>query len=100
MFWNGVVGGLPLTTYAQGSYRLAWRGANTLVTTGYSNFERFKEATFSLKKNVYLTPVDLAQFSFRQRVYIQGVQYWVGSLKASLGDYQRAVLCEVELWRA
>ena len=100
LFWNGVVGGQPLATNAQGTRRLAWHGPSNLVDGGYRGFEAFKADTFSDTRLVYLTAADLATFSFRRKVHIRGVNYIVGSLKAALGAEQQTVPTEVTLWRA
>ena len=99
LFWNGVVGGEPRATNAQGNRALTWHGSNNLVDVGYRSFERFKADTFSVTKLVYLTPSDLARFSFRRKVHIQGVHYIVGSLKAALSMEQKTIPTEVGLWR-
>jgi len=100
VFWNGVVGGQPVATNAQGGRSLLWRGTNNLVNVGYSNYEAFRSNTFRVTKLVYLTPGDLARFSFRQKVHIKGVNYVVGSLKAVLGAGRQTILTEVLLFRA
>lgn len=98
LLYNGMVGGLPLATSAHGNRSLLWHGPNNLVERGYRLFEGFKESTFLVKKSLVLTPADLARFSFRQKVHIKGVNYLVGSLKASLTG-GRTIPCEAELWR-
>ncbi|GAB3803516.1 hypothetical protein GCM10028819_33550 [Spirosoma humi] len=99
LFWNGVLNGVPTATNAQGARRLAWHGTNNLVDAEYRRFEAFKDDTFSLTKMVYLTPSDLALFSFRKKVHIKGVNYLVGSVKASLAVNRKIIPTEVVLWR-
>lgn len=99
LFWNGLVGGQPRATNAQGARRLAWHGANNLVDAEYRRFEAFKGDTFSVTKLVYLTASDLALFSFRKKVHIKGVNYLVGSMKAALSVNQKTIPTEVVLWR-
>ena len=99
LFWNGLVAGEPRATCTQGGYSLTWHGANNLCDTSFQRFEQFKRDTFLLKKNVFLTPADLARFSFQQRVHIQGVHYLVGSLKMKLGSKGGVIPGEVDLWR-
>lgn len=99
LFWNGVVGGEPRATNAQGSRSLLWSGPNNLVDAEYRRFEQFKGNTFSVTKLVYLTAADLALFSLRRKVHIQGVNYVVGSLKAALSMEQKMIPTEVGLFR-
>lgn len=100
LFWNGLVGGVPTATNQYSNVRLAWHGSNNLVERYWSKFEVMKERTFLVKKIVYLSPSDLARFSFRQKVHIRGVNYHVGSLKASIIMDRQTVPCEAELWKA
>ena len=100
LFWNGVVSGQPVATNTQGRRSLLWTGPNNLVDVGYRQYEAFRGNTFRLTKLVYLTPGDLARFSFRQKVHIKGVNYVVGSLKAVLGAGRQTIPTEVMLWRA
>ena len=100
LFWNGMVGGVPQATNAQGGRSLLWTGANNLVDVGYRPFEAMKGNTFSVTKLVFLSPADLALFSFRRKVHIRGVNYVVGSLKAALGADQNTIPTEAVLWRA
>ncbi|OIN55675.1 hypothetical protein [Arsenicibacter rosenii] len=99
LFWNGVISGVPTATNQYGNVRLAWHGANNLVDRYWSNYEAMRESTFLVKKIVHLTPGDLARFSFRQKVHIRGVNYLVGSIKASIIMDRQTVLCEVELYK-
>ena len=100
LFWNGLVGGEPRATMSQGTRRLSWSGPNSLTARGYSRYEAMLGDTFTLKKLVFLTPLDLATFDFRRKVHIKGVNYWVRTLKAQLGGTAKLVPCDVELWRA
>ena len=100
LFWNGLINGVPTATNAQGARRLAWHGPNNLVDAEYRLFEAFKGDTFSLTKMVNLTPSDMAQFSFRRKVHIKGVNYLIGSMKASLSVSRKIIPAEVVLWRA
>ena len=99
LFWNGLVSSEPRATNAQGDYKLTWHGSNNLRETCYQRFENFKASTFLLKKNVFLSPLDLAHFSFKQRVYIQGVHFLVGALKVKLSANGAMIPGEVDLWR-
>lgn len=99
LFWNGLVSSEPRATRAQGAYSLTWQGSNNLRDVSYQRFEQFKANTFLLKKNVFLSPADLARFSFKQRVHIQGVHYLVGALKVKLGTRGGVIPGEVDLWR-
>jgi hypothetical protein len=99
LFWNGVVGGKPQATNAQGNRSLLWHGPNNLVDSGYRRFEAFKGDTFQLTKLLYLSPADLALFSFRKKVHISGVNYVVGALKSQLSTDQNLMPTEVTLWR-
>lgn len=99
LFWNGLVNGEPRATSAHGNRSLLWHGPNNLVDGGYRRFEAFKGDTFSTTKLVYLSPVDLALFSFRRKVHIRGVNYVVGSMKAALGEQRQGIPTEVQLWR-
>ncbi|GAB3886128.1 hypothetical protein [Spirosoma agri] len=99
LFWNGFVGGEPRATSAHGNRSLAWHGVNNLAEKGYNQFEAFKGDTFSVTKLVYLTPADLAFFSFRKKVHIKGVNYVVGQMKAVLSNNQNTILTECMLWK-
>ncbi|GAB3767862.1 hypothetical protein GCM10028818_01370 [Spirosoma horti] len=100
LFWHGVVNGQPLATSAHGNRSLNWHGPNNLVDGGYRRFEAFKGNAFNLTKLVNLSPPDLALFSFRKKVHIKGVNYIVGSMKASLGNDRQSIPTEVQLLRA
>ena len=58
-----------------------------------------KATTFSLKQGVFLSPANLARFSFRRKVHIRGVNYMVGSLRAGISMTKETVPVEVDLWR-
>lgn len=99
LFWNGMVNGLPTATAARGNRSLGWNGPNGLAAKGYTGFERFRDDTFGVKQIVWPSAADLALFSFRRKVHIRGVTYIVGSIKAALNTNERAIPCEVDLWR-
>ena len=99
LFWKGLVGGLPTATNEHGTTRLAWSGTNNLVDGYWKNFETMKATTFSLKQGVFLSPANLARFSFRRKVHIRGVNYMVGSLRAGISMTKETVPVEVDLWR-
>ncbi|RYF56492.1 MAG: hypothetical protein EOO39_36625, partial [Cytophagaceae bacterium] len=99
-FWHGPVNGKPLATSAHGNRSLAWHGPNNLVDKGYRSLEQIKADTFTLTKVVFLTPADLARFSFRRKVHISGVNYLVTAFKASLTTQRQAIPTEVSLLRA
>ncbi|MCX6216416.1 hypothetical protein [Spirosoma sp.] len=99
LFWHGVVNDQPLATSAHGNRSLNWHGPNNLVDAGYKRFEAFKGNTFSVNKLVFLSPADLALFSFRKKVHIKGVNYVVGSMKAALGNDRETIPTEVSLAR-
>lgn len=82
-----------------GNRSLLWTGANNLIDQSYRRFVAFKGDTFTVTKLVYLTPADLALFSFRKKVHIKGVNYVVGSMKAVLGHSQNVIPTEVVLWK-
>jgi hypothetical protein len=99
LIWNGVVGGLPTATNTADSVSLLWHGNGNLVDSYWRNFEAFRTNTFLLKKTLTLIPADIASFSYRNRIHIQGVNYLIGDLSAALERNQRSILCEVDLWR-
>ncbi|MGM9510206.1 hypothetical protein ACS5NO_20895 [Larkinella sp. GY13] len=98
LFWNGLVAGVPTATNAHAGQTLLWSGAGNLVDTHWRRFERFKGRTFPIRRNLYLSAADLARFTLRQKVHIQGVDYLISSLKTALGD-DPILICEAELWR-
>ena len=99
LFWNGLVGGKPNATNSRSGKTLAWRGSGNLVDNYWSQFERFKVNSFKITKAAVLTPADLAQFSFKNKVHICGVNYVVGSYKAVLGADEKIIPAELELWK-
>lgn len=100
LFWNGLnPDGLPVASHTRNGKALAWHGAGNLVDTYWRGFERFKANTFLIRKDVALTPADLATFRFRNKVHIRGVNYIVGSYKALLGENKNVVPAELELWK-
>ncbi|WP_233207783.1 hypothetical protein [Siphonobacter sp. BAB-5405] len=99
LFWNDPVNEVPTATAQTENRSLFWQGENSLPGKSFSRFERFKENTFLIRKTIYLTPADMAVFSFRNKVHIKGVNYLVGSLKASLKTNQKIIPVEVELWK-
>jgi hypothetical protein len=99
LFWNGLVDGKPVATNTRNGKALTWHGPGNLVDTYWREFERFKARTFLIRKNVVLTPADLAQFRFRNKVHIRGVNYLVGSYKAVLGLDANVIPTELELWK-
>lgn len=99
LYWKGLQDDIPTAT-AQGSeHSLFWHGENSLPEKRWAAFERFKGNTFLIRKVLYLSPADLATFSFKNKVHIKGVNYLVGSIKASLNSTQKLVPVEVELWK-
>ncbi|MVM39491.1 hypothetical protein GO730_21005 [Spirosoma sp. HMF3257] len=100
LFWNGLVGGKPNATNSRSGKALAWSGSGNLVDTYWSQFERFKVNSFLIRKTIMFTPADLAQFSFKNKVHIRGVNYVVGSYKAVLGADEKVIPAELELWKA
>ena len=102
LFWNNPVDGEPRATMTgtNGNRRLSWQGLTGLANQDYGRFEAMLAETFVLKKTVFLTPLNLATFSFKRKVHIKGVNYWVRSIKAQLGGTAKLIQCEVELWRA
>ncbi|MEZ0607832.1 hypothetical protein ACAW74_04910 [Fibrella sp. WM1] len=100
LFWHGLVNGEPTATAVHGNRSLYWHGPNNLVDRSYRQLEQFKADTFTVTKVVYLTPADLARFSFRQKVHISGVNYLVGSMKAQLSSGRQLIPAEVSLLRA
>ncbi|QHV97936.1 hypothetical protein [Spirosoma endbachense] len=99
LFFNGLVDGKPVATNASGGKALTWSGPGNLVDTYWRQFERFKANTFLIRKAVVWTPADLAQFRFRNKVHIRGVNYMVGSYKAVLGVDANVIPAELELWK-
>ncbi|MDR6195163.1 hypothetical protein [Siphonobacter sp. SORGH_AS_0500] len=94
LLWDG-----EKATATSGPNSLFWNGPNALPGRRWAQMERFKANTFLLRKILYLTPADLATFSFKNKVHIRGVNYLVGSLKASLNTDQSIIGVEVELWK-
>ena len=99
LLWNGIVAGRPTATNADSGQSLLWHGPGNLADTYWHRFETFRTNTFLLRKRLALTPADLATFNYRHKVHIQGVNYIVGDIKASLERRQKAVICEADLWR-
>ncbi|MDQ1088981.1 hypothetical protein [Siphonobacter sp. SORGH_AS_1065] len=94
LLWDG-----DKATAVSSDNSLFWHGPNSLPARRWSQFERFKANTFLLRKVLYLSPADLATFSFKNKVHIKGVNYLVGSMKATLTADQKIVPVEVELWK-
>ena len=100
LFWNGMVGGKPAGHQRPGQPEFAVDGRRTTWSIpGTGSLKPSRGDTFSVTKLVYLSPVDLALFSFRRKVHIKGVNYLVGSMKAALGDERQGIPTEVQLWR-
>jgi hypothetical protein len=90
LFWNGIVGGKPVATTAQGDYRLAWHGTNNLVSTFWSEYESFRARTDRRLLYGDLTASDVARIDLHRtagdplKVHIQGRTYVIGSQRIGL----------------
>ncbi|GAB3937045.1 phage tail tape measure protein [Larkinella terrae] len=98
LFWNGLIGGVPTATHAHDGQTLLWSEPGNLVENYWQRFEQFRGRTFPIRRNLYLSAADLARFTMRQKVHIQGVDYLISTLKTALGD-NPVVTCEAEMWR-
>ncbi len=99
LFWNGVVGGLPRASNTHGATSLVWSGPNNLVDQYWKNYEQLKAGTWAVKQGVFMSPSDLASFSFRRKIHIRGVNYLVAGLRAGISMHRETIPCELDLWR-
>jgi hypothetical protein len=97
LFWNGTIDNVPNATNAHESYKLTWHGENNLKEKFWTRFEAWRANTFRLSKPVLINAADLAAWNFRNKVHINGVNYYVDSLTPSLPIDGPTTL---ELWKA
>ncbi|SDM41279.1 hypothetical protein [Siphonobacter aquaeclarae] len=84
LFWNGVVSGLPRALPTYGGQTLYWTGLDGLAARCWKNLEGIRAGWFYLKKDLVLNEADLATLDFSRKVHIDGVDYLVASVSASL----------------
>ncbi len=100
-FWADMVGGIPTASNQYGGYRLAWHGANNLVSNFWAGFEAFRNNTFRRVMLGDLTATDIAMIDMHRRagetmaVHIHGRDYIIGNQRINLP--LRGV-SELELW--
>jgi hypothetical protein len=82
LFWNGIQSSIPTASIASGTYRLSPLG---LKNSFYVNTENFLKNTYTTERTAYLSPADIVQFDPKQKVHINGVNYFVQKLSLQLG---------------
>lgn len=83
-FWRGLVGGVPAAANILNDNALYWNGPHGLATKKYGRLEAMRREVFYLEKEFTLTETDLATFDFSEKIHVNGTDYYVLNLQATL----------------
>ncbi|GAB3990394.1 hypothetical protein GCM10028807_17460 [Spirosoma daeguense] len=84
LFWNGLQNGKPTATAKWNGYSLFWNGADGLANVFWKQTEIARQRQFYVERLMNIKEVDLATLDFSEKVYINGVDYWLAKLIISL----------------
>ncbi len=83
-FWVGMDGGIPKASNILNENALYWNGSTGLAAKRFARLEAMRKDVFYLEKDFILTETDLASFDFSQKVHVNGTDYYVLNLVATL----------------
>lgn len=98
-FWDGLTSGVPTAKNTYSGVSLTPSGIRSAY---YTNYERFRQKTYSVTTPATLNALDVAELDMHRRngetvaVHIQGQNYMIGKQLIPVNSTQNPIL---ELWR-
>lgn len=84
LFWNGLTSGIPTATAKRGAYSLYWGGTDGLAAQFWPMTQKSRESRFYVERELNLNETDLATLDFSEKIHINGLDYFVANILASL----------------